>query len=498
MTSPPAPPPAPPAAHPPTAAPPSTQPPTAEPPAGQAEIEAALRAVPLLAPLSDDAVRGFAARGVQLRVPAGGHLAEEGDEQAWFHLLLHGRVEWTRRVNGADVHVLTHTAGMYFGHEPTLLGIPVPVTGTALEPCWAFRFEPGAFWDLLASCPQIRQELLAAVTQRVATLEGVSQQQAKLAALGTLSAGLAHELNNPAAAVRSAVAPLAATFTDVSATALRLGGQLPDAELLGWLAQLQRTAAAQTTSLSPASGLEQADAEDAVTDWLTNQGVDQAWDLAPALLRAGLHLEQLEQVAARVPSSALEDALSWLAATSTGSQLLEEVREGAGRISDLVHAMREYTYLDQGERQQVDVHAGLDSTLTILAHKLRGRIEVVRDYDPDLPAVSASGSELNQVWTNLIDNAADAMQNAGRLTLTTRHEGDRILVDVADTGPGVPPELLDRIFDPYFTTKGVGKGTGLGLDITRRIVVDSYRGTLRITSSPGDTHIAVRLPLHNS
>ncbi len=470
--------------------------PAAGPPEVDADLVAALRAAPLLTPLPDDAVRRFAGSGVPLRVPAGGHLADEGDEQAWFHLLLQGRVEWTRRVNGVDVHVLTHTAGMYFGHEPILLDIPVPVTGTALEPVWAFRFHAAGFWELLASCPQVRKELLSAVSSRVATLEGVTQQQAKLAALGTLSAGLAHELNNPAAAVRSAVAPLAQAFRDVSATALHLGRDLPDGELLAWLAELQREAtAAQAADPRSRSALEQADAEDALTTWLADRDVDRAWELAPELLGAGLHVGQLDRVAARVPAAALGDAVSWLAATATGTALLQEVGEGAGRIADLVHAMREYTYLDQGQRQQVDVHAGLDSTLTILAHKLRGRIEVVRDYDPDLPTISASGSELNQVWTNLIDNAADAMPGGGRLTLTTRREGDRVLVDIADTGQGVPPELLDRIFDQYFTTKGVGKGTGLGLDITRRIVVDTHRGDLRVTSEPGNTHVAVRLPL---
>ena len=456
----------------------------------------ALRAVPLLAPLSDEDVAGLAAHGEELRLPPGAHVAEEGDEHAWFHLLLEGRVEWTRLVNGTDVHVLTHGPGMYFGHEPILLGIPVPVTGTALEPCWVFRLEDRAFWDLLASDPRLRAELITAVTQRFAVMENASQRQAKLAALGTLAAGLAHELNNPAAAVRSAVPALAAAFTDVSAAALRLARHAQDRDALDALERVHRQAAATAPAADPGAGsLERADAEDAVADWLADRDVDRGWDLAPTLLRAGLGTPQLDALADRLPAAALPDAVAWLAATSTGAQLLDEVREGAGRISGLVTAMREYTYLDQGERQQVDVHAGLESTLTILAHKLRGRVEVVRDYAPDLPTVAARGSELNQVWTNLIDNAADAMADGGRLTVTTRREGDRIVVDIADDGPGVPAELQERIFDPFFTTKGVGKGTGLGLDIARRIVVDTYRGDVRLTSQPGETHLAVRLPL---
>ncbi len=459
----------------------------------------ALRAVPLLAPLTDGDVEALAARGEQLRLPAGAHIAEEGDEQAWFHLLLGGRVEWTRRVNGTDVHVLTHGAGMYFGHEPILLGIPVPVTGTAVEPCWAFRLEERAFWDLLAGDQRVRAELITAVTQRFAVMENASQRQAKLASLGTLAAGLAHELNNPAAAVRSAVPALAAAFDHVSAAALRLARHAQGRDALDALEQVQRRAADAAAAPDPGAGsLERADAEDAVADWLADRGVDRGWDLAPALLRAGLDPAQLDALADRLPAAALPDAVAWLASASTGAQLLDEVRDGTGRISALVTAMREYTYLDRGERQQVDVHAGLESTLTILAHKLRGRIEVVRDYATDLPPIPARGSELNQVWTNLVDNAADAMADGGRLTITTRREGDRMVVDIADDGPGVPAELQERVFDPYFTTKGVGKGTGLGLDVARRIVVDTYRGDVRLTSRPGETHLAVRLPLAGS
>ena len=465
------------------------------------ELVAALRAVPLLAALPDEAVRHYAARGDALHVAGGGHFAEQGDEQAWFFLLLAGRVEWTRHVAGVDVHVLTHSGGMFFGHEPILLDIAVPVTGTALEPSWAFRFRTEAFWELLASCPEIRRELLSTVTQRAQTLEVVSQHQAKLVALGTLSAGLAHELNNPAAAVRAAVEPLGAALADVSATALRLGRAVAAAgtgrdaaaadAVLDHLDQLRR---GSPTAVAPGA-VQRADAEDAVADWLEERGVEDAWERAPALVRGGVDVARLDELAAVLPDGVLDDAVAWLTAALEGADVLAQVREGAGRISSLVQAMREYTYLDRGERQHVDVHEGLESTLTILGHRMRGGIEVVRDYGPDLPPVDVRGSELNQVWTNLIANAVDAMDTAGggRLTLTTRVEGSRVVVDVADTGPGVPEELRERVFEPYFTTKAVGQGTGMGLDITRRIVA-SYGGDLRVDSRPGSTHFTVRLP----
>lgn len=450
-------------------------------------LVAALRRVPLLTPVSDAALRHYAEQGTELHVPTGGAVAHEGDAQAWFHVLLEGRVEWTRRVAGVDVHVLTHTAGEYFGHEPILLDIPVPVTGTALADSRALRFDAPVFWELLSSCPEVRRELLSAVTQRVQTLEGVSAQQARLAALGTLAAGLAHELNNPAAAVRAGIDALAVTLADVSAAALRVGRAVPDE------AVVERWRAVAGSAPEARSAVARADAEDAVADWLEDHDVDRPWDRAAVLAAAGVTVERLDELADVVPAAALADTAAWLAATLAGEQVLAEMRGSSARISELVSAMRRYTYLDQGPEQDVDLHEGLDATLTVLAERLGAGVEVHRDYAADVPRLSARGTELNQVWTQLVTNAVDAMAGAGRLTVTTRRDGPRVLVDVADTGPGVPDDLLPRIFDPYFTTKPVGRGAGLGLDVARRIV-ESHGGDLRVTSHPGDTHFTVRLP----
>ena len=453
-------------------------------------LVAALRAVPLLAPVTDAALRHYAAHGVELRVPTGGTFAVEGDTRAWFHVLLEGRVEWTRQVGGAAGHVLTHTAGEYFGHEPILLDIPVPVTGTALEDSRALRFDAAEFWELLSSCPEVRRELLSAVSQRVQTLEGVSAQQARLAALGTLAAGLAHELNNPAAAVRAGIDALAATLTDVSAAALRVGRAVPDGAVA---AAVGRWRAATPGGPDAGSAVERADAEDAVADWLSDHGVERPWDRAAVLAAAGVTAERLDELAGLVPGPALADTAAWLAAGLAGEQVLDEMRASSARISELVSAMRRYTYLDQAPEQDVDVHDGLDATLTVLAERLGAGVEVRRDYAADMPRISARGSELNQVWTQLVTNAVDAMAGAGRLTVTTRRDGPRVLVDVADTGSGIPADLHPRIFDPYFTTKPVGRGAGLGLDVARRIV-ESHGGDLRFTSHPGETHFTVRLP----
>jgi signal transduction histidine kinase len=443
----------------------------------------AMRRVPLMNSLTADAVAHYAAVGTSMHVAAGEHIAEQGDTQSWFFLLLAGHVEWTRRLNGADVHVLRHHSGDYFGHEPILLDIPVPVTGHAVEPCWLLRFEADAFWELLASCPEVRVALVTTVTQRTGTLEAVNQQQAKLAALGTMAAGLAHELNNPAAAVRSGAAVMERALEDFAE-------QAPPAAAAVYRAVLARAdaGAAATTKLS---GLAAADLEDELGDLLAGAHVPEPWEAAAVLLQAGVTPDDLRALA----DSASPAAVRWLAGQLRTHDALTEIRDGAARIGDLVAAMRDYTYLDQGPMQNVDIARSLESTLTILGHKLRGNeVEVIREYAPDLPTVAAHGSELNQVWTNLIVNALDAVGASGRLILRARQEGDRVTVEVADDGPGIPPENIERVFEPYFTTKAVGSGTGLGLDVSYRIVTN-LGGDLRVRSRPGETVFSVSLPL---
>jgi signal transduction histidine kinase len=450
----------------------------------------AMRRVALMDVVSDEGLAHYARRGTVLRLPRGAHLAEEGDVESWFQLLLSGRVEWTRRLGGSAVHVLTHSAGDYFGHEPVLLGVPVPVPGTALEPCWVLRFDADAFWELLASCPAIRHELLSTVAQRFGTLESVSQQQARLVAMGTLAAGLAHELNNPAAAIRSAADALKRALDQLVA-------QAPDEVAETYGRAVERLAQDQTGASGPGarSALDAAEVEDEVGEWLDAAGVDDPWEAAPVLVAAGLTTQDLDGLADGRATDDAEVSAPRLVAHLRATDALAEVRSGAARISDLVSAMRDYTYLDQGPVQDVEVGPSLDATLTVLGHRLRtGGVEVVRDYAPDLPPVPARGSELTQVWTQLIGNALDALDGSGRLALRARRDGDRVAVEVADTGPGIAPDLLERIFDPYFTTRPVGQGVGLGLDVARRIVV-GLGGDLRVTSLPGDTVFAVRLPV---
>jgi hypothetical protein len=277
---------------------------------------------------------------------------------------------------------------------------------------------------------------------------------------------------------------------------LKLNLQKMTEKQLVFLADLQRDATKCAKTMFQLDPLAQSDQEDSVSDWLEVHGITDGWKLAPTLVGAGLDGQKLDTIVEQVAPSSLGDVLAWLTALLTGVGLLEEIQLGSSRISQLVKAMKDYSYMDQAPLQEINVHDGLESTLTILGHKLKHGVNVIREYDQGLPRLLAYGSELNQVWTNLIDNAIDAMEGRGKIWVRTSQEGDRIVVEIADNGPGIPLELQSRIFEQFFTTKDVGLGTGLGLDIARRIVVGQHKGDIRVFSHPGDTHFQVRLPIN--
>lgn len=320
----------------------------------------------------------------------------------------------------------------------------------------------------------------------------------KLIALGTLAAGLAHEMNNPAAAARRAAGQLHETFQRLSSLALKLNQHQMTIAQLAFVADLLSQATERATTASQLDPLTHSDREDSVTAWLETHGVADGWKLAPILVGAGLDTEWLDTVVDRVAADSLGDVLSWISAMLTGVELLNEIEQSTARISQLVRAIKNYSYMDRASLQEIDVHEGLESTLTILGYKLKGGVVVTREYDRSLPRISAYGSELNQVWTNLIDNAIDAMGGRGQIWVRTSRENDHVLVEIADNGPGIPPDIQPHIFEPFFTTKGVGVGTGLGLDISYRVVVGKHHGDIRVFSKPGDTHFQVRLPINLS
>ncbi len=458
-------------------------------------VRDAFRQVPLFAQLTDEHLESIT-QGTEVWLEPGDYVAKEGDPPDNFYLLLEGQVEWTRKVDQQEVYVVTYQAVTFWGHEPILLDIPYPVSGRALSAVHLYKLEPGAFWHMLSICPSITRGLLTTVVQRHGNTQAVSQEYAKLVSLGTLSAGLAHELNNPAAAVSRGAKHLNEVFQELPAWMLKLNLQKMTEKQLVFLADLQRDATKCAKTMFQLDPLAQSDQEDSVSDWLEVHGIADGWKLAPTLVGAGLDGQKLDTIVEQVAPSSLGDVLAWLTALLTGVGLLEEIQHGSLRISQLVLAMKDYSYMDQAPLQEINVHDGLESTLIILGHKLKHGVNVIREYDQGLPRLLAYGSELNQVWTNLIDNAIDAMEGRGKIWVRTSQEGDRIVVEIADNGPGILPELQSRIFEQFFTTKDVGRGTGLGLDIARRIVVGQHKGDIRVFSHPGDTHFQVRLPIN--
>jgi signal transduction histidine kinase len=314
-----------------------------------------------------------------------------------------------------------------------------------------------------------------------------------MAALGKLSAGLAHELNNPAAAALRAAKTLAQTLPELQTRTLKLNAPRLDAAQLDSLVALQQQMAAQTSAVPHLSPLEQSDREDEICAWLEERGLDNGWEVAPTLVAAGMRAADLAQFAASLPADNLADVLAWLHTSLQAATLLGEIQQSTQRIADLVTAVKSYTYMDQAALQEVDIHKGLENTLTVLQYKLK-KMSVRREYDANLPRIMAHGGELNQVWTNLLDNAADAAGEGGTITINTRSEQNYVMISITDNGPGIPLHAQPHLFEPFFTTKEVGRGTGLGLDITYRIV-KRHNGVIEFDSVPGRTRFIVRLPI---
>jgi signal transduction histidine kinase len=335
------------------------------------------------------------------------------------------------------------------------------------------------------------RELELAYLQQEVTL----RQSEKLATLGKLSAGLAHELNNPASAAKRGAEQLREEVDRLDAAQRNLlGCGLSEAQMLQ-LDGLVKLVLGDTWGAEQLDALARSDREEDVETWLETRGFDNPWDMAPTLVGIGFDSARLDEVSDGFSSDQIQAIIPLVASMHASRMLLHEVREGSGRVSEIVKALKSYTYLDQAPIQSINLHEGLDDTLVILRSKLRNGVEVVKTYDEDLPELEAYGTELNQVWTNIIDNAVGAMNGEGVLTLVTRQEGDWAIVEIEDSGPGIPEEIVETIFDPFFTTKPPGEGTGMGLNISHNIIVQKHRGEIRVRSKPGKTCFQIRLPL---
>jgi signal transduction histidine kinase len=458
-----------------------------------------LRTLFLFEKLSDDQLSWLCQHGhVQEFEP--GPVFAEGDPATCFYVLLDGKLVLSRRVGADDVEInRTSYRGSYAGAFTSYMGDRVPQTYSqsmrVIEPSRFYLIDADSFAELMRDWFPMAVHLLEGAFFGGRKSNEMIGQRERLLALGTLSAGLTHELNNPASAAVSATSALRERVAGMRHKLAMIAGGRFDRTSLEAIIRLQEEAAERVPKATALDPLEASDREDSISDWLEDRGCTDAWQLAPTFVQSNIDQAFLEHVAATVDESMLGSALRWLYYTVETELLMNEIEDATTRISTLVGAAKQYSQLDRAPFQVVDVHELLDSTLLMLSGKLPPGITVVKEFDRSLPHVPAYAAELNQVWTNLIDNAVQAMDGQGTLTVRTGMDRERVFVEFADTGPGVPEDIQSRIFEPFFTTKPVGKGTGLGLDISYRIVVKKHHGDLSIQSVPGDTRFRVCLPL---
>jgi len=464
---------------------------------------AELRTLFLFEKLTDEQFDWLCREGHVEEIPAGPVYAE-GEPATCFYVLLDGTAVLSRRVGQDDVETTrTSQRGVYSGAWRAYLVDKGPQRyntqryNNSMRVTVDSRFfvlDAEVFAQMMREWFPMALHLLEGLFYGIQNTQEVIGQRERLLALGSLSAGLTHELNNPASAavsattaLRNRVAGMRHKLALISSGKFAVGSLEP---LIG----LQETAVERVAKAPTLSPMEASDREDVLGDWLEGHGIAGGWDLAPTFVQAGFDVEWLDEVADTVPEGTLDGAIRWLNYTVETELLLNEIHDATTRISTLVGAAKQYSQLDRAPFRTVDVHELLDSSLTMLGGKI-GAVEVVKDYDRTLPGIPAYAAELNQVWTNLIDNAVGAMHGSGTLTVRTSAADDRLQVEICDTGTGIPADIQSRIFEPFFTTKPVGEGTGLGLDISWRIIVNKHHGDLSVTSEPGDTRFRVLLPL---
>jgi signal transduction histidine kinase len=455
---------------------------------------AILRTITLFDGITDKQLTELIQAGDVLTFDSGDVMFQEAQPADFWWVLLSGKIELVRHAGHEDSVIGAMTApgqwaGGFRAWDPH--GVYL-ATGRCSGPSEVLRVPAGDLGDLANSWFPFGVHLIKGLTQTVRSIESMARQRESLVALGTLAAGLAHEINNPASVSARAVDALTETSEAMMSAFGRLAAQSISPNQFLALDTLRQQTGPPVADFSP---LALAAREDELSDWLVEHNIDRDWLIAPALAAAGIDIAWCDKVADVLDGDALGPGLEWLAGSFSMSGLLAEVKESTGRISELVAVVKSYSQMDRATVQSTDIREGLESTLAVLAHQVNGGITIKREYANDVPRIQANAAELNQVWTNLIKNAIDAMDSSGTLRVSIGVEDSVVVVEIGDTGTGMTRDVQAHAFDPFFTTKGVGKGTGLGLDISRRIVVERHGGEIWIEIRPGETVLRVRLPL---
>jgi signal transduction histidine kinase len=453
-----------------------------------------LRRLPIFTGVSDEDLNWLVQKAQPVTIRAGEFLMEEGSPGDSMYIVVDGEFKIIKRSNLQDIVIAMREAGEVIGEMALIDHAPRIASVKAVRDSQVLMIHEDAFHQLITSSPSAALAILHTVSARMRQNESLVRQNEKMAALGTLAAGLAHELNNPAAAARRSTEQLRQTLTDWQHWTMQLDALALDPHLAKKVEALREAVTQRSSATNDLDALARSDQESALQDWLEAHGVDEAWDLAPEMVAFGWDVNALSEFGEALSTEHLSLVARWIAASGTVYTLLDEVKTSAERISEIVKSVKAYSYLDQAPIQQVDVHEGLDNTLVILRHKTKTGVKIKREYASNLPQIEAYGSQLNQVWTNILDNAIDAMQGQGQITLRTRLDDNCVIVEIEDNGPDIPPEIQSRIFEPFFTTKAPGVGTGLGLHIAYDIISKHY-GQIRLNSQPGSTCFQVELPV---
>src|ERR1700681_727626 len=447
--------------------------------------------VPAFADLPDDQITWFLSQSQEMHLKAGDTYVRQGDPADSMFVILEGQFQWRGEIGG-DTVMVSGKPGDVTGVLPFSRMKQFTVTGRAVTDGRVLRFPAALFPELVQKMPELTTRLVGMMSDRIREFTRFEQQRDRLASLGKLSAGLAHELNNPASAAKRATSQLRDILKKIRDASLDLGRRDLTSAQKSEIEKLEASFIQQ--EVVPPDALTISDLEDQIDSLLRSHGQNDLWQLAADLARRNIKPEVLESLFAHLDGDTARAALVRIAASAEVASLLDEIESSTSRISDLVGAIKEYTYMDQAPVQNVDIVKSLETTLTILNHKLKQGVVVQRDYQRVPFLVNSFGSELKQVWTNIIDNAIDAMQGKGELRVRTYREDGCVVIEICDNGPGISPEVKPHIFEPFFTTKGVGEGTGLGLDTVQR-VVRKHRGSIQVSSKPGDTRFQVWLPL---